>query len=59
LQDGFRRWLPTTGAVYCLSIIKKREGMKLLKSDIWSSKAKFGKKTVPSVSTFTKKDKRV
>ena len=51
-QKVARRWLPTTGAVYCLTIIKRREGMKLLKSDVWKSKAKFGKKTVPSVSTF-------
>ena len=56
LQNGVRRWLPTTGAVYCLSIVKRREGMKLLKSDIWASKAKFGKKAVPSVSTFNEKE---
>ena len=54
-QNIIQRWLPTTGAVYCLTIIKRRGGMKLLRSDVWRSKTKFGKKTVPSVSTSSER----
>jgi SAM-dependent methyltransferase len=51
VQTVGKRWWPTSGAVYCLTSIKRTVGMNLVKTKPWNRDPKFRKKSIPSVSS--------